>query len=1361
MLFFVSKRSECHIFGQIIFMKKLYFLIFALLSSTFVFSQDLTVPDIKFNAKLLQATSTNAIAKNLLGIAFKIDANNDGIIQVSEAEQVSELNVAFSQIEDLTGIEYFTALKVLKCEGNKLTSLDVSSSLLLESLNCSSNKFVSLEVTDLPSLNNLVVAPNSSLVNLTVTNLPQLTLLKLHANLFSSQLDKLVTLNCSNNGLTSLILYVNYPGLDLLKNIDCSNNALTTLNIKDLVLHTFNASNNQLTTLETTSSSLSAVTFLDISNNDLTSFEISSEVLTDFQFNDNPLESMTIGDYAANQTLDFSSITTLESLKLSGFTLNELVIGSLPVFTKLNLNVDVIQPVLLENLPMLKNIVVFAPNTEIICSNLNAFTAIIPIYEFTAAEKFEVTCKKMTFKNSAAILTAYTNFHVEELVLENLPNLTDLNVEINDVYQSGLVLENLPSMTNLKIGTNQSYYISESCFNLELQNFPSLTTLEIGRVKINNFTIGNVPNLTTFQYLGGSCYETENSLVLDALPALTTLEVMDPLLDHLTISNLPVLYDITIESQELNSLVLTNLPLLHDLDLTANWNYELNNALPVLNISNLPNLYDVVFAGITQSLVLQNLPSLHNFKFDYEYGPSTYDLYPMDYVFNDLPALYHLELNNIQTNNLAMSNLPSLNTLKMFQSEIGNTYTFQNSTLETIDLDNVKNLQNITFSNLSNIKNIQLINFYSYLQSLNFNAIPTLEKFTLLGNSVSGGMSNLSFANYENLQEITVRYALSNLTLTNLPNLTYLNTSGNKFSNLNLISLPNLTEFISNSNSLYPTYTINLKDLPLLSKVDVSYNNDYLKKLDFSECPSLSELHFIKYNSISPSNSPIKYLNLRNGNGNIALMETSPVESMCVDDQAEKELLQTLNPDLDSTIFTSYCSFDPAGTFYTVQGSTTLDTDLNGCDVNDVKMSNVKFSLTSGLISNTFISDETGLYSIPLQEGAHTLQPVFENPSYFSVAPAVSVNFPETTSPFTQNFCITPNGIHSDLEVVIFGTTPARPGFNSTYKILIRNKGNIQQSGSVNFTYNDAVIDFVNASPVPANQASGTLSWNFVDLKPFESREISLKLKINSPMQSPAVNGGDVLNFTATITGSLTDEIIADNSFSLPQIVVNSFDPNDKTCLEGNTITPDMIGEYVHYLIRFENTGTFPAENIVVKDMIDATKFDIATLIPLSASHDYITRINGNQVEFIFEDINLPFYNATNDGYIVFKIKTLPTLALGDSFSNSASIYFDYNFPIVTDPAVTTFATLKADDFVFNAYFEIYPNPTTHFLNITNIDNIDLNALEVYNMLGQLTMKIVNPKQNSRIDVSNLTAGNYILKLYSERGISTAKFIKN
>ena len=195
-------------------------------------------------------------------------------------------------------------------------------------------------------------------------------------------------------------------------------------------------------------------------------------------------------------------------------------------------------------------------------------------------------------------------------------------------------------------------------------------------------------------------------------------------------------------------------------------------------------------------------------------------------------------------------------------------------------------------------------------------------------------------------------------------------------------------------------------------------------------------------------------------------------------------------------------------------------------------------------------------------------------------------------------------------------------------------------------------------------------------------------------------------------------------------------------------------------MIRFENTGTFAAQNIVVKDMIDATKFDVASLIPLNASHNYITRITGNKVEFIFENINLPFNDANNDGYIVFKIKTLPTLALGDTFSNSASIYFDYNFPIVTDPAVTTFAVLGTEDFVFSKYLTVYPNPTNDVLNLTAKQAIELQSIAIYNVLGQMVLSVPKAKGLSTVDVSNITAGNYFLKVVTDKGVSTVKFIK-
>jgi uncharacterized repeat protein (TIGR01451 family) len=349
--------------------------------------------------------------------------------------------------------------------------------------------------------------------------------------------------------------------------------------------------------------------------------------------------------------------------------------------------------------------------------------------------------------------------------------------------------------------------------------------------------------------------------------------------------------------------------------------------------------------------------------------------------------------------------------------------------------------------------------------------------------------------------------------------------------------------------------------------------------------------------------------------------------------------------------------------------------------------------------------------------------------------------------------------LHSDLEVAVlpFGI-PARPGFDARYKIIYKNKGTQTQSGIINFTFNDSVLDFVSATPAVTSQANNSLTWDFTNLLPLETREIVFIMNVNSPMETPAVNAGDVLNYTATITG-LTDETPLDNVATLNQTVVNSFDPNDKTCLEGNSITPSMVGKFVHYLIRFENTGTFAAQNVVIRDIIDTNKFDFSSLIPLNASHAFTTKIsNGNKVEFIFENINLPFDDANNDGYVLFKIKTKPTLVLNDSFSNSASIYFDFNFPIVTDPAVTTVRALGNTDFDFNTVFSLSPVPAKNSLTITTKQAVRMSSISIYNTLGQLIQVHTNPTET--LDVSGLQAGSYFLNIISDKGTASGKFIK-
>jgi hypothetical protein len=540
----------------------------------------------------------------------------------------------------------------------------------------------------------------------------------------------------------------------------------------------------------------------------------------------------------------------------------------------------------------------------------------------------------------------------------------------------------------------------------------------------------------------------------------------------------------------------------------------------------------------------------------------------------------------------------------------------------------------------------------------------------------------------------------------------------------------------------------------------MDFKNNLFTSIDLS--------HLKYYFSINCSDNPLlNTLNFKNGwrndeDKNLVFLNCPSLRYVC-DDEIDSFSMQNIIKRYGYTNchVNTYCSFTPNGEYFTIQGSQTLDSNANGCDSADFILSNLKFDIIGSTYRGSLFN-ASGSYSIPVQSGTHTITPVVENPSYFNVSPTtVNISFPTQTSPFTQNFCLAPNGVRPDLEVTLLPLVPARPGFDAKYELVYKNKGNTIQSGVVNLTFNDTVLDLVVTNPVATNQTVNNLAWNFTNLQPFETREITFTMNVNSPMEIPAVNNGDILNFTTTITSSATDETPTDNAFTFNEMVVGSYDPNDKTCLEGSVITPALICQYVHYLIRFENTGTFAATNVVVKDMIDLAKFDISTLIPTSASHSYVTKISdGNKVEFIFENINLTFDDANNDGYIAFKIKTKPTLVVNDSFTNEANIYFDYNFPILTNKATSTFKTLGTQDFDFARYFTLYPNPAKADLNITAKEAISVKSISVYNTLGQLVLVVTNADKVSKIDISNLTGGNYFVQIKADKGISNAKFIK-
>lgn len=751
-------------------------------------------------------------------------------------------------------------------------------------------------------------------------------------------------------------------------------------------------------------------------------------------------------------------------------------------------------------------------------------------------------------------------------------------------------------------------------------------------------------------------------------------------------------------------------------------------------ISNFQNLISLNCSYNHLTTINLNLPQLENFDCSYNQLPTlnlngisnnlkylscSYNLLPSINV-NSITSLEWLFCSNNYLTSLNINNLVHLTSLDCSNNLIG-----------TLDLSPFPNLQVLLCSNtgLSSLdvtgQNLITLfcdgNAFQVLDLSNQTALKSLRchnnQLTILDVSNSVLMENL----------ICFENQIGVLNVSNMPNLVNLNCDSN---NIQVLDLDNKIHL----NSVY-------------------CSNNLLTTLSISNANLL--------NQIACANNLLQTLNINNNaiENTVEFYGNPTLTYVCADGGQIIQIQDLVNQyGYTNCAVNSMCSTNTNGPFYTVLGNSKLDYDTNGCSLSDFNYPNLKITFSDGTNSGYIIGSESGNYDYDVPAGTFSITPELENPNYFNINPTTSsVTFPAQGSPFVQDFCVTANGIHNDLEVTVIPMSAARPGFDAHYKIIYKNKGTGIQSGSVSLTFDDAVSDFVAANPNFTTQSNSNVSWGFTNLIPLEKREIDFTLNLNSPVETPPLLGGAILNYTVFVVGTQNDETIDDNTSEVNQIVVNSFDPNDIVCLEGETISTDKVGDYVHYRIRFENTGTANAENIIVKDTIDIEKFDINSLISIDASNHFETRVAATgEVNFVFNNINLPFDDANNDGYIAFKIRTKPTLNIGDTFSNTAKIYFDFNAPIVTNTAVTTI--VANSDFELENYFTVAPNPVKSILNLQSFQAVQIGSISIFNTLGQEILLITEP--NNLIDVSNLKSGAYFIKVFSAKGTYDSRFLK-
>jgi uncharacterized repeat protein (TIGR01451 family) len=330
---------------------------------------------------------------------------------------------------------------------------------------------------------------------------------------------------------------------------------------------------------------------------------------------------------------------------------------------------------------------------------------------------------------------------------------------------------------------------------------------------------------------------------------------------------------------------------------------------------------------------------------------------------------------------------------------------------------------------------------------------------------------------------------------------------------------------------------------------------------------------------------------------------------------------------------------------------------------------------------------------------------------------------------------------YDDVSVTISSGNIPRPGFDFNLFIDSKNLGTD--------AYNNSIVTLtlpteynLETLPLGATQIGNTLTWDVTDMPQYQVSRIRIAGSIDAT--TPLAKR---LLFITEINGSdINDADLSNNIDILKSEVRGSYDPNDKTTL--SVIAPEFIenGEYLDYLIRFQNTGTDTAFTVVVTDTLSAD-LQWNTFELISTSHGVKVSREDSILHFRFDDILLVDSTANeveSHGYIRFKIKPESSLVEGDFVEGKANIYFDYNLPVITNNMrtdvkveVTALDSFESEENLF----EVFPNPTAEFITIQGEDK-EL-QWELRNTQGTL----LDQGSSTQVSLTDYALGIYIITI--------------
>ncbi|HPM03088.1 MAG TPA: T9SS type A sorting domain-containing protein, partial [Candidatus Cloacimonadota bacterium] len=435
--------------------------------------------------------------------------------------------------------------------------------------------------------------------------------------------------------------------------------------------------------------------------------------------------------------------------------------------------------------------------------------------------------------------------------------------------------------------------------------------------------------------------------------------------------------------------------------------------------------------------------------------------------------------------------------------------------------------------------------------------------------------------------------------------------------------------------------------------------------------------------------------------------------------------LITFNP--DGINYTGYYSAPQ----FKISGKTFYDTNVNGnLDLGEYGLAYQRIECSTD--SSVTFSNTTGNFALLKDTGNYDLTCLPSpgwNLSNFTSITNVQL---DSTNVSNIDFGLYPNRTIRQAEIYL--TSGGGRCFSQVdYWIDFSNTGTIPLAGKVVLEKDDSLL-YISAFPIPDSVSGNRIVWNYI-LSPFVVAQI--KVRLLNPLSL------DTLMSTVSIEDN-TGTLDSDTTY---ESILCSFDPNDKNCKPVGETDQHFVSvdDTLEYTIRFQNTGNDTAFNIMIVDTLSAF-LDLSTFKMLGSSHAVNPQLKSDgRLTLYYDNINLLCEKVSepeSHGYFKYKIGIKNLWPVTGAIYNEASIYFDYNYPIVTNTTWHTVASsIDVSEPTERRQIIIFPVPAHNYVMI-NLEQMANNGiLQIFDMSGILIEEMVVNKSSMKVNTERYPQG--------------------